>query len=82
MKKQEQEYTFIYNAVEPPIRPVDFEGVHMLLDGTLAFFYNMFANFYSEERAQQELYPFLLAEKNRTVASWRRTTVNSANELN
>lgn len=79
--KQEQEYNLIPNPVEPDIRPIDFQGVHMILDGTLAFLYSLFANFYSEERAQQELYPVLLAEKNRVVACWDQTAAESSNEL-
>ena len=45
------------------IIPIDFEGVHLILTGPLAWFYRLFQVMGAEEAARRELYPWLAAEK-------------------
>ena len=45
------------------IVPIDFEGVHLILTGPIAWFYRLFQTINCEEAARRELYPWLMAEK-------------------
>ena len=52
-----------YKQIEPEPMWIDFEGAHIKLTGTLAFFYRMFRTMKCEETAQRELYPWRMAVK-------------------
>lgn len=67
MKKQAPQYKVTFQHVEPDIEPVDFEGVHMILRGPLAWFYRLFKTMECEEAAVRELWPWLVTEKKRTL---------------
>lgn len=60
-------YKVTFRHVEPDIEPVDFEGVHMILRGPLAWFWKLFKTMECEEAATRELWPWLMAEKKRTL---------------
>ena len=62
------EYTVTFRKAEPDIMPIDFEGTHLILTGTLAWFYRLFLTMDCEEAAVRELWPFLMAEKNKAVS--------------
>ena len=55
--------------VEADILPIDFEGKHLLIDGTLAFLYNLHRTYTSEQRAQEVLYPWLIRAKRKSDAT-------------
>lgn len=56
-------YTVRFEQAEPEPMWITFEGVHFKIIGTLAFFYRLFKVMRSEEEAQYQLRPWLLAEK-------------------
>ena len=60
------ELTAEFVHVEPDIMPIDFEGVHMILEGNLAWFYRLFKTMDCEEAAQRELYPWLMEAKRKS----------------
>ena len=43
--------------------PIDYDGVHLVLEGTLAFFYNFFRINADEDTARRELAPWLMDAK-------------------
>ena len=55
--------------VDADILPIDFEGKHLLIDGTLAFLYNLHRTYTSEQRAQEVLYPWLIRAKKKSDIS-------------
>ena len=57
------EFTVTFQHVEPDVLPIDFQGVHMLIEGPLAWFYRLFQSMDCEEKAVRELYPWLMAAK-------------------
>ena len=60
-------YNVRYEHVEPEPLWIDFDGDHIRLTGTLAFFYRLFKTMDCEEKAQTELYPWLMAVKKNGV---------------
>lgn len=65
--KQAPQYKVTFQHVEPDIEPVDFEGVHLILRGPLAWFWRLFKTMECEEAATRELWPWLVTEKKRTL---------------
>lgn len=64
MKRNEEiEWKVEFHQAEPEIMPIDFQGVHLILTGPLAWFYRLFATMESKERAEKELYPWLVSAK-------------------
>lgn len=62
------EYHVTFQQAEPEPIWIDFEGAHIRLTGTLAFFYRLFREMECEEKAQTELYPWLMAAKKEKMA--------------
>ena len=60
------ELTPEFRQVAPEIEPIDFEGVHLILEGSLAFFYRLFRTMDCEEAARRELYPWLCEAKRKS----------------
>lgn len=52
-----------WQKAEPDILPIDFQGTHLILTGTLAWFYRLFQTMNCEEAAVRELYPWLMEAK-------------------
>ena len=71
------EMTVQYNHVESEPIWIDFEGAHFPITGNLAFFYRLFKTMKCEEQARQELYPWLMAEKNKRTANTAMKTVRT-----
>ena len=63
-----QTYTVTFEHVEPEVYPIDFEGVHLLLTGNLAFFMRGFTWMAGEEYAVRNLEPWLRVEKQKRLA--------------
>ena len=61
-------YTVRFVQAEPEPMWITFEGVHFKIIGTLAFFYRLFKVMRSEEEAQYQLRPWLMAEKKAATA--------------
>ena len=66
--KQPQTYTVTFEHVEPEVYPLEFEGVHLLLTGNLAFFMRGFTWMVNEEYAVRNLEPWIRVEKNKRLA--------------
>lgn len=62
-------YRVMYKQAEPEPMWIDFEGAHIKITGTLAFFYRMFKVMDCEDKAQRELYPWLMDVKKNGVIS-------------
>ena len=60
------ELTPEFHQVAPEIEPIDFEGVHLILEGPLAWFYRFFRLMDCEEAARRELYPWLMEAKRKS----------------
>ena len=61
--------TATFNPVEPDLMPIDFQGVHMVLEGPLAWFYWFFKrNGVPIQKIETELYPWLMAAKKKWLA--------------
>lgn len=76
------EYTVTFKQAEPEIMPIDFEGTHLILSGTLAWFYRLFLTADCEEAAVRELRPFLMAEKNKAVSVPQQNTASIPSQGN
>lgn len=63
------ELTPEFRQVAPEIEPIDFEGVHLILEGPLAWFYRLFRTMDCEEAARRELYPWLKEAKKKSGIS-------------
>ncbi len=74
-----EEFHVEFRHVEPDIVPIDFEGVHFILQGPLAWFYKFIATNASEERAQNELWPLLIVERQKAVDAAKQFTASSSN---
>ena len=70
-------YTVKFQQVEPEPMWIDFDGAHFKITGPLAFFYRMFKTMECEDKAQQELYPWLMAVKKAATAP-QQITAQSA----
>ena len=70
------EYTTELRHVEPKPIWLTFEGTHMMIEGPLAFFYNMFSVMDSEEAARREFYPYLMSARRRWIE--RRARIEKA----
>ena len=62
----------VINEVQPEFLPIDFEGVHMIIDGTLAGFYRLHRFNKTEAEVQDLLRPWLIAAK----AAWIKRNKN------
>ena len=62
-----------YRQSDPEIEPIDFDGYHFILTGPLAWFYRLFKSMDCEDAAVRELWPWLIAEKNKAI---ERANVN------
>lgn len=71
------EYTVTFKQVQPDILPIDFEGVHLILTGPLAWFYGLFMSMKCEEAAVRELYPWLMEAKRKAVSVAKQNTAPS-----
>ena len=58
--------TPIFQQATPDIEPIDFEGVHLILEDNLAWFYRFFRTNDCEEAARRELYPWLKEAKRKS----------------
>ncbi len=71
----------VYRHVEPDVEVVDIDGCHLILAGTKAFFFHLFKTMNCEEKAKQELYPYLLPEikkaKEKAAAAAKQTAAQS-----
>lgn len=73
------EYTVTFRQVQPDILPIDFEGAHLILTGSLAWFYGLFMSMDCEEKARKELYPWLMEAKRKAASA---PQLNAAPSLN
>ena len=73
-----QTLTVKYQQVEPEPIWLDFEGTHIKITGPLAFLYNAFKVVYCEERARQELQPWLMAVKAKTATAPQQIAAQTA----
>ncbi len=62
----------VLNAVPPEYLPIDFEGVHMIIDGPLAGFYRLHRFNKTEAEVQDLLRPWLTAAK----IAWQKRNKN------
>ena len=60
------ELTAEFRQTTPEIEPIDFEGTHIILTGSLAWFYRLFKTMDCEEAARRELYPWLMEAKRKS----------------
>lgn len=74
------EYKVEFRQVQPDILPIDFEGAHLILTGPLAWFYGLFMSMDCEEKARQELYPWLKEAKRKAVSVPQQNTAPSLNQ--
>lgn len=63
-----QTYTVKFQHVEPEPLWIDFDNAHFKITGALAFLYNAFKVMYCEDKAQTELYLWLMAAKKAATA--------------
>jgi len=68
------EYNVKIQLTDPDIEPVTIDGVHFILRGKLAWFYRLFRTMDCEEKAIRELWPYLMAEKQKAVSVAKQNT--------